>query len=93
MSEAEQRIRLNPRYRLQWEPAQQCHVLLYPEGLVKLSDTAHEILSRCQSERTVEDLIGELQQAYPEADTLPDDVREFLREAQHQEWVRLSPPE
>lgn len=90
---AEERIQLNPRYRLQWEPAQNCHVLLYPEGLVKLSDTAHEILSRCQTERTVDSLIAELQQAYPEADTLRDDVREFLQEAQRQEWIRLSPPD
>ena len=24
-------------FRLQWEPAQDCHVLLYPEGMVKLN--------------------------------------------------------
>jgi pyrroloquinoline quinone biosynthesis protein D len=88
MNGADQRIQLNPRYRLQWEPAQNCHVLLYPEGLVKLSDTAHEILRRCQSPRTVGDLIDELQQAYPEADTLPEDVRDFLQEAQQQEWIK-----
>lgn len=88
MNQAEERIQLNPRYRLQWEPAQNCHVLLYPEGLVKLSDTAHEILRRCQSPRTVQDLIEELQQAYPEADSLPDDVREFLEEARQQEWIQ-----
>ncbi len=91
MSDTDQRIQLNPRYRLQWEPAQNCHVLLYPEGLVKLSDTAHEILSRCQTERTVSGLVGELQQAYPDATTLPDDVREFLQEAQRQEWIRILP--
>lgn len=81
-------IQLNPRYRLQWEKAQDCHVLLYPEGLVKLSDTAHEILRRCQSPRTVTDLISELQRDYPDADSLPDDVREFLDAASRQEWIR-----
>lgn len=81
-------IQLNPRYRLQWEKAQDCHVLLYPEGLVKLSDTAHEILRRCQSPRTVADLIGELQRDYPDADSLPDDVRDFLQTAAGQEWIQ-----
>ena len=27
--------RLGNLFRFQWEPAQQCHVLLYPEGMVK----------------------------------------------------------
>ena len=88
MMQDTQKIRINPQYRLQWEPAQNCHVLLYPEGLVQLSETATEILKRCQSPRTVGDLIEELQQAYPDADGLPDDVRDFLQEAQQQEWIQ-----
>lgn len=78
---------INPRYRLQWEEAQDCHVLLYPEGLVKLSPTAAEILSRCQQPVTEAQLIATLQQAYPEADTLAEDVREFLADARRQEWL------
>lgn len=80
---------INPRYRLQWEEAQQCHVLLYPEGLVKLSDSAAEVLGRCQMATTSELLIKELQQAYPQADTIADDVNEFLLHAQQQEWILL----
>src|SRR5262249_58446441 len=34
-------------FRLQWEPAQAAHVLLYPEGMVKLNSSAGEILKRC----------------------------------------------
>ncbi len=78
---------VNPRYRLQWEEAQECHVLLYPEGLVKLSDTAVEILTRCQQPVTSDSLIAVLQQTYPQAETLADDVREFLVHAQQQEWI------
>ncbi|MFC6805110.1 pyrroloquinoline quinone biosynthesis peptide chaperone PqqD [Methylophaga thalassica] len=33
-------------YRFQWEPAQDCYVLLYPEGMVKLNPAAGEILKR-----------------------------------------------
>ena len=38
--------------RLQWEPAQDAHVLLYPEGMVKLNGSAGAIMSRCDGERT-----------------------------------------
>lgn len=79
---------INPRYRLQWEEAQDCHVLLYPEGLVKLSPSAAEILGRCRQPVTETELIATLQQAYPTADTLADDVREFLVDARQQEWIK-----
>ena len=39
--------RLGRGFRLQWEEAQGCHVLLYPEGMVKLNRSAGEILKRC----------------------------------------------
>ena len=78
---------LNPGYRLQFEEAQQCHVLLYPEGLVKLSDTATEILRRCAGPITRDQLIAELQRDYPDADSLPEDVREFIDEARRQDWI------
>jgi pyrroloquinoline quinone biosynthesis protein D len=37
-------LKLKPIFRLQWEPAQNAHVLLYPEGMVKLNQSAGEIL-------------------------------------------------
>ena len=55
-----EKFHVNPNYRLQFEEAQQCHVLLYPEGLVKLSDTAVEILRRCEKPTTRDFLIEEL---------------------------------
>jgi len=81
-------FKINPRYRLQWEDAQQCHVLLYPEGLVKLSGTAAEILGRCQQPTRAAELIAELLREYPTADTLADDVMEFLTHARQQEWIK-----
>ena len=36
--------RIGHGFRLQWEPAQESHVLLYPEGMVKLNQSAGEIL-------------------------------------------------
>ncbi|WP_339866371.1 pyrroloquinoline quinone biosynthesis peptide chaperone PqqD [Pseudohongiella nitratireducens] len=78
---------MNGKYRLQWEEAQDCHVLLYPEGLVKLSDSAYEVLSRCQHPVTAADLIAQLQQDYPDAETLARDVQEFLVHALQHHWL------
>ena len=33
-------------FRLQFEPAQEAHVLLYPEGMVKLNNSAAAIMTR-----------------------------------------------
>ncbi|HIE5157346.1 TPA: pyrroloquinoline quinone biosynthesis peptide chaperone PqqD, partial [Pseudomonas aeruginosa] len=38
-------------FRFQFEPAQDCHVLLYPEGMVKLNDSAGEILKLVDGRR------------------------------------------
>ena len=76
-----------PQFRLQWEPAQGAHVLLYPEGMVKLSDTAAEILKRVDGAATVGQIISMLEQAYPGAE-LRADVLEFLNAAFEKGWVR-----
>ena len=45
------RPRVGAGFRLQWEPAQSCHVLLYPEGMVRLNASAGEIMNRCDGQR------------------------------------------
>jgi pyrroloquinoline quinone biosynthesis protein D len=75
-------------YRFQWEPAQNCHVLLYPEGMVKLNGPAAEILKRIsEHKQTVAELIAELKAAFNGAD-LDDDVYQFLEEAHNNDWIR-----
>jgi pyrroloquinoline quinone biosynthesis protein D len=37
---------IDRKFRLQWEAAQNAHVLLYPEGMIKLNASAGEILKR-----------------------------------------------
>ena len=38
-------------YRLQWEAAQDSHVILYPEGMAKLNETAAAILELANATR------------------------------------------
>ena len=74
-------------YRFQWEPAQQAHVLLYPEGMVKLSGSSGEILKRVTGAATVGEIVADLERSFPGHD-LRGDVIEFLEHAYGKGWVR-----
>ncbi|MDW7748223.1 pyrroloquinoline quinone biosynthesis peptide chaperone PqqD [Halomonas sp.] len=81
--------RLRPGWRLQWEEAQQRHVLLYPEGMVQLNDTAGAILAELDGQRDVDAVIAILQARYPEAPAaaIAEDVHEFMVDAAQQGWI------
>jgi pyrroloquinoline quinone biosynthesis protein D len=74
-------------YRFQWEPAQQAHVLLYPEGMVKLPGSSGEIMKRVNGATTVGEIIADLERAFPGHD-LRGDVIEFLEHAYGKGWIR-----
>lgn len=76
-------------HRLQYEPAQQCHVLLYPEGMVTLNDSAAEILLRCDGQRNVCRLCADLSAEFSDAD-VTDDVYQFLQLATSYGWVVMT---
>ncbi|MFN3985631.1 MAG: pyrroloquinoline quinone biosynthesis peptide chaperone PqqD [Rhodocyclaceae bacterium] len=78
--------RLSPRFRLQWEEAQQAWVLLYPEGMVRLNLSAAEILRRCDGTRDLACLVAELEQAF-DATGLAPEIERFLEMARQQGWV------
>ncbi|WP_198115982.1 pyrroloquinoline quinone biosynthesis peptide chaperone PqqD [Massilia rhizosphaerae] len=77
---------LSRLFRMQWEETQGLYVLLYPEGMVKLSQSAAEILKRCDGRRTVPAIVGELEQAF-QCGGLRDDVVDFLRVAGERGWI------
>ena len=52
----ETRPRLSPHYVFRWEASQDAHILLYPEGLIKLNPAAAEILKRCDGERNIAEM-------------------------------------
>ena len=74
-------------YRFQWEPAQEMHVLLYPEGMVRLPGSSGEILKRVNGTATVGEIVASLEHAFPGYD-LRGDVIEFLEEAHGKGWIR-----
>ena len=50
--------------RLQFEKAQDAWVLLYPEGMVTLGESAGDILQACDGERTLGEVIAHLHVLY-----------------------------
>lgn len=65
-------------------------VLLFPEGILELNETAQEILTRCDG-RTLSDIVLGLAQEY-EADLeiLAADVRETLVDLQRHKLVEFA---
>ena len=86
---ADCRPRIAPGYRLQWEAAQAAHVLLYPEGMVKLNQSAGEILKRCTGEANVGDITADLEKTF-NAQGLQQDVINFVELALQQKWVETT---
>jgi pyrroloquinoline quinone biosynthesis protein D len=78
--------KLKRLFRLQWEPAQEAHVLLYPEGMVKLNQSAAQILMRCDGTRDIPALIADLEKAF-DTTGLGDDVRAFIAGARQRGWL------
>jgi len=80
---------LNPMFRLQWEQAQDCYVLLYPEGMVKLNGSAGEIMAMVDGQRDSHAICQALMEKFPEAGDISADILEFLQQAQQQNWISI----
>jgi pyrroloquinoline quinone biosynthesis protein D len=75
-------------FRLQWEDVQKAHVLLYPEGMVKLNGSAGEIMKRCDGQRTLQDIVADLESAF-NATGLARDVNAFVSIALERKWLEI----
>jgi pyrroloquinoline quinone biosynthesis protein D len=78
--------RIGAGFRLQWEPVQKAHVLLYPEGMVKLNGSAGEIMTRCDGQRSIAVIVQDLEQAFA-ATGLERDVLAFAEMAAARRWL------
>ena len=68
------RPRLVTGARLRYDDVRQQHMLLVPEGAVRLNPTAAEVLELCDGERSLDEIVVVLSDRYDGAD-LGDDVR------------------
>lgn len=80
------RPRVGHGFRLQWEAVQNAHVLLYPEGMVKLNGSAGEIMKRCDGQATIAEIVADLERAFS-TQGLERDVLAFVEMAAKQRWL------
>lgn len=81
------RPRLAGHHRLRWDDGTEGCVLAGPSGDVRLNRSAAEILVRCSGERTVDDIVEELERAFGVRGIVCE-VERFLRDAVRQGWLR-----
>jgi pyrroloquinoline quinone biosynthesis protein D len=72
-----ERPKLATGVRLRHDQVRDQHVLLFPEGALVLNETAIEVLTLVDGERTLDDIAGVLGERYEGAD-VKDDVSELL---------------
>ena len=71
------RPRLVTGARLRYDEVREEHLLLVPEGAVRLNPTAAEVLELCDGERSLEDIVGVLAARYDGAE-VSEDVRSLV---------------
>jgi pyrroloquinoline quinone biosynthesis protein D len=71
------RPRLATGARLRYDEVREEHLLLVPEGAVKLNPTAAEVLELCDGERSLDEIVSALSARYDGAD-VRDDVTELV---------------
>jgi pyrroloquinoline quinone biosynthesis protein D len=71
------RPRLATGARLRYDEVREEHVLLVPEGAVRLNASGAEVLELCDGERLLDEIVGVLAARYEGSD-LGDDVRGLI---------------
>ena len=84
--------RLAAKARLKWDAVRQKHLLLYPEGVLVLNQTARDVLALCDGRRTVAEIVGALAAQYAsDAKAIEGDVKEILGKLADKSFVTLEP--
>lgn len=74
--------------RIEFDQVRQQRVLLYPEGVVLLNDTAAAILELCDGQRSIAEIASVLEERY-HCDVTTD-VVEYLSQLAERDLVRVN---
>lgn len=75
-------------HRFQWEEAQDCFVILFPEGMIKLNGGAGEVLNQVDGKRTVAEIVAVLKAKFPDAPEIEQDIVGMIELALEKAWLR-----
>lgn len=76
-------------YRLQFEPAQDAYVLLYPEGMIKLNESASIIAQHIDGSTSIKEIIGKVTAMFGDIPEIKQDIVEYMLVAQREHWIDL----
>ena len=77
--------------RLRNDPITGEPILLYPEGVLELDETTHDIVRRCSGDVTLESIVQSLAEDYEiDAETLQSDVCECLEQLRERMLIAVS---
>jgi len=79
--------KIAPHHRFQWEKAQDCYVILFPEGMVKLNGSAGEVLNLVNGESTVESITEVLSKKFIDAPNISKDIIGMIELALDKAWI------
>jgi len=74
-------------HRFQWEKAQDCYVILFPEGMVKLNGGAGEVLNLVNGESTITLITELLIKKFPDTPSLEKDIVGMIELALEKAWI------
>jgi len=81
--------RLAAKVRLKWDEVRQKPLLLFPEGVLVLNPTAHEVVALCDGQRTVAEIVKTLGEKF-RSDTIDPDVKELLAKLVGKRFVTVA---
>ena len=81
-------LQIHPMYLFRWEEQEQAYLLLYPEGIVKLNNSAGHILKYCDGVRCVSQVIHELEREFDQQG-LDKEIVKFMEVAHAKGWIRF----
>ena len=85
--EAKDIYKIAAHHRFQWEKAQDCYVILFPEGMVKLNGSAGEVLNLVNGETTVESITEVLSKKFTDAPNIAKDIVGMIELALDKAWI------
>ncbi|HRY08277.1 MAG TPA: pyrroloquinoline quinone biosynthesis peptide chaperone PqqD [Hyphomicrobiaceae bacterium] len=81
-------MELHPNFHFRWEEPQKAYVLLYPEGIVKLNNSAAEVLEVCaRGDRSIAEGSALLASRY-EHPKIETEIMKFMELAYAKGWIR-----
>jgi pyrroloquinoline quinone biosynthesis protein D len=80
-------FKIATHHRFQWEEAQQSHVILFPEGMVKLNGSAGEVLSLVNGKNSVDHIIASLKIKFKDVEGIEKDILSMIQFALDKAWI------